>query len=509
MRLRDDRGSLPMALLVITIGLSLSAMLMPVVVRQITTTRNTVDRNSQLNAAQVGLDVMMARVRAAAEDTTQGVSGLLENLPPCRLTGNAGAVSAGESLPWSVTVVYRDQDGNLLTCPLTKVPATAEVQSEGTNGKGKRTLLAKYVFSTDNTNVPGGAVRIDTSSVGKLCLDAGSAKAPPSGTKVTMQICNGSSGQQFGYTAELFLKLINSDEPGTDHENGMCLNPGKVRAGNTPIYITFQPCPLPKNIDPLQCVSANNCQYEAQWSLDGSSRFRSTDVKKQTTESYCMTVQSPNTVNSNVMLSTKACSGDGTNVIWRSDPSVGAGMAGDATNQLVNYSQFSRCLDVTNLKVDSTYMIAWFCKQAPDKSIDWNQMWYHTSPVAPATSATDIISILQNKNASNRYCLKSPLSTASNAYVTVVSCPVGSDTSAKELQWTIFHNTGAYATSYRIQDDKGYCLTPTDLNATPKDTHSDGTSKVKVAVCGSSELQKWNAPANLKQPTPLTDLREK
>jgi hypothetical protein len=512
MRLKDDRGSLPMALLVITIGLSLSAMLMPVVVRQISTTRTTVDRNSQLNAAQVGLDVMMARVRAAAEDTQKGVSGLLENLPPCALKGNAGATSAGESLPWDVTIEYYryddlDDQGNPkpMKCPLEHVPDYATVTSKGSSEKGTRTLVAKYVFSTNNTNIPGGAIRIDTSTVGMLCLDAGLAKVPPSGTKVKMQICNGSSGQQFGYTAELFLKLINSEEGGS---NGMCLNPGTSRNAGASIYVTLQPCPLPENIDPQQCTAKNNCQYEAQWSLDGNSRFASTDVKKQITENYCMTVQSPNTVGSSVILN-KGCGGDGTNVTWRSDPSVGAGMAGDATNQLVNYSQFSRCLDVTNKEPARTYMIAWFCKQAPDKNIDWNQMWYHTAPVAPASSKTDIITILLNKNTSSRYCLKSPLSTASNVYVTVVSCPPGSDTSAKELQWTIYHNTGAYATSYRIQDNKGYCLTPTDLNATPKDTHSDGTSKVKVAVCSSSELQKWNAPANLKQPTPLTDLREK
>jgi hypothetical protein len=154
-------------------------------------------------------------------------------------------------------------------------------------------------------------------------------------------------------------------------------------------------------------------------------------------------------------------------------------------------------------------MIAWFCKQAPDKSIDWNQMWYHTSPEGTAISSTDIITINLDKNNAKRYCLKSPLSAASNAYTTVVSCPENKDATDDALQWTIYHNTGAYATSYRIVDSAGFCLTPTDLNVTPLDTHSDGTSKVKVAVCSSAELQKWNAPANLKQPTPLTNINEK
>jgi hypothetical protein len=506
MNLKDERGSLPLALLVVTLALSMSAMLMPVVVRQINTTEGAVDRNVQLNSAQVGLDVLMARVRAAAEyDPKKGAAGLLENLPPCVITGNTGPASDPDSSVWDVTITYYDADHNKLNCPLSKVPSTAELESKGANGSGARTLTATYVFSTNNTNIPGGAVRIDSSSIGKLCLDASQSKPLVAGAKVWMLACDGGAAQQFGYTPELFLKLINSET--TAYPKGLCLSQGTDRAGNSPLYITFQQCPDPSDIDSSQCGSS--CQYQFQWALDGSSRFRSTDTKKQTTESYCMTMQSPNTSKSLVVLSNKACSGDGTNVIWRSDPSVGAGMAGDDTNQLVNYSQFSRCLDVTNLNVSSTYMIAWFCKQAPDKNIDWNQMWQHTPPVDPAVSSTDIITINKDKKSNSRYCLKSPLSTASNAYTTVVSCPEGSDTSDNELQWTIYHNTGSYATSYRIVDANGYCLTPTDLSATPKDTHSDGTSKVKVAVCTGSELQKWNAPANLKLPTPLTNIVEK
>ena len=70
-------------------------------------------------------------------------------------------------------------------------------------------------------------------------------------------------------------------------------------------------------------------------------------------------------------------------------------------------------------------------------------------------------------------------------------------------------DTGNYATSYRIVDNSGYCLTPTDLTVTVPDTHSDGTAKVKVAACNNSELQKWNAPANFNKPLVLTNTRER
>jgi hypothetical protein len=64
------------------------------------------------------------------------------------------------------------------------------------------------------------------------------------------------------------------------------------------------------------------------------------------------------------------------------------------------------------------------------------------------------------------------------------------------------------AVCWRILDTAGLCLTPTDQNAVPKDAHTDGTSKIKVAACSSNDLQKWNAPANTNIPTPLTNLNE-
>ena len=41
---RDDRGSMPMAMLVVTVVLSLSALLVPLVIRQIRSTQNLNDR---------------------------------------------------------------------------------------------------------------------------------------------------------------------------------------------------------------------------------------------------------------------------------------------------------------------------------------------------------------------------------------------------------------------------------------------------------------------------------
>lgn len=505
---RDDRGSLPLALLVITIGLAMSAAMTPIVVRQFNSTRGLASRDTALNAAQAGMDVMMARVRAASNDKLEG---LLENLPPCTMSGDAGVSGAGESLPWYVTAVYLDQDGNTLSpCPPNDVPATAVVTSYGygTNtgtcadgrtpavGKACRILSATYVFTTSNTNIPGGQIKIDTSTLGDQCIDAGTtAKSPAKGALAVMKACSGGSTQQLGYTYDLYLKLIYSESSTAPY--GMCLDVLPAHAAGGANYLAWDICPATRT-------------PRFQWSLDGSSRFVATSNTGAPQTSLCLSLETPNGVNSKLVLGN--CTSTSNRNIWRSGAGVGAGMAGDTTAQIVNYEQFSRCLDVTSQVVTSNYMIAWFCKQSPTAVVDWNQRWVHPVAAPPAISATGpIIVTTDGAHApyNTPFCLKSPLSTASNAYTTVVNCTSAAARVTDDVTWTVYHDTGVYATSYRIVDKKGFCLTPTSQNASPKDAHSDGTSKVKVAVCDSSELQKWNAPANIKKPTPLTDLIEK
>lgn len=498
---RDDRGSLPMAMMIVTVGVVMAAMMLPVVVQQIKTTRGIVDRNTALNGAQVGLDVVMARVRAASvdKDGDGQMEGQLEDMPPCVVEGDAGVSGTGEKLKYKVKIDYYDQDNTYLGCPLTKVPSTAKVtsiglspqavsSSSGTSTNGARTLTATYVFSTSNTNIPGGAIRIAATTTASLCFDAGSSK-PAAGTALVVKVCNGSSTQQFGYTADLYLKLINS-ETDSNKSLGMCLTPASTTHANN-VALVFKNCP-----DVTRST-------EYQWSLDGSSQFHSTSTKSAI-ENFCVNMKAANTIGTPVILN--SCSGNTSLVIWRSDPGVGAGMAGDSTNQLVNYAQFSRCLDVTSKSTSSTYMIAWFCKQSPSGSVDWNQIWTHPIPVAPETKKTGPIAV--SSNGTNYFCLKSPQSASATIYVTTVACDPKSTTLADNLMWTVFHATDTYASSYRIMDSKGFCLQPTDLNATVKDTHSDGTSKVKVEKCSSAELQKWNAPANISKLTPITNVNE-
>ncbi|MBU2664642.1 RICIN domain-containing protein [Actinoplanes bogorensis] len=494
---RDDAGSILMALLVVTVVMSLSALLVPLVIRQIRTTQGLTERNTALNASMAGMDVMMARVRAAADQDNQ--TGFLENLPACTLTGDAGVSSTGDKLAYSVTLTYKDQDGVTMACPVTDVPTTAIVSSTGAQGPVRRTLTATYVFSTSNTNIPGGQIRISSSTLGNQCFDSGTASAPASDAPVLMAPCDGSSRQQFGYTADLYLKRINSESSAAS--SGMCLWSGARTSGTA---LVFRPCPAVRTTG-------------FQWALDGASQYHSTTTASKSDSASCVNVASPgSTTNRAVTLG--SCPQGATTTIWRSATGVGAGMAGDSTNQLVNYAQFSRCLDVTSRNMGASYMIAWFCKQDPGALVDFNQQWVHPTPVVPAVTATGPIIVnnttansnSKNGLATNNYCLKSPGVVSATSWVTVVSCPTATVQATQNLTWTVYHDTGDYGTSYRIKDYMGYCLQPTDQNSgVANDFHSDGTSKVKVSVCNTSELQKWNAPANISNPTPLVDLIEK
>ncbi|MEU4624128.1 hypothetical protein AB0G04_29650 [Actinoplanes sp. NPDC023801] len=507
----DDRGSLTMAMLAVSIGLVLSVALLPVVVRQVQSSRVVKDRAVALAGARIGLDVVMAQVAAASYGEPDEKTGLLENLPDCRkpIEGDAGV--SGEKLPYKVTVTYFAEDDRKLECPLKEAPKRAELHSEGLGTLNMapagtdpskpyyitRGLDAKYTFKLDNRNLQstGGVIRIDSSTTGFLCMDA-VTNYPLPGAPLKMRTCNGSTTQQFEYTKELYIKLVNSAS--TNYPNGMCVFAATAHAVGS--QLGFQHCPSPSaTINPLY-----------QWSLDNSSFLKSTSADRKV-ENYCASLTTPNNVDSNVQLGT--CSSNGAVNVWRFDAGVGAGMAGEETYQLVNYAQFSRCLDVTSRSTSSSYMIAWFCKQDPNGVVDWNQTWLHPVPVLPAVEKKGVIYIITD---GSRFCLRSPRVATSTSWVTVTKtgCPQANATSLtgipSELIWNVRRKTNSYTTSYRIEDSAGLCLQPTDLKGGVKgvDLHGDGTSRVKVATCSSSELQKWNAPPNISNSSPITDIIE-
>ncbi|RZU52237.1 ricin-type beta-trefoil lectin protein [Krasilnikovia cinnamomea] len=525
-----DRGSMPLAILLTTVALAGSAAMVPYVVRQADENRNVTRETETLDVAQTGLDVALAQVRAAKDGDD---AGFLDALP-CSVDGpktlnpvNPVDASGNPNyyVPYQVKIVYyQAQDpetGALsgpLACPLTKIPAAATFTVIGSNvpgaplvqgGKDTRTFRSTYTFKTSDAKVVGGAIRLDQPTSPGLCLDSGGTlinPIPAVGAAVKMENCTpanvvpGSAQdrgpmQRFQYTRELNIKLAGSES--STAPDGLCLDAPVSPARKSGDAVKFQPC-LGRN--PRQ-----------QWSLDNSSNFRGT-TDGVNLDSTCLNLKTAGKAGDPIVLG--SCGGGANQRVFRPEAKVGAGMAEldpvtglVPTNQLVNYQQFSRCLDVTNHDVNMSYMIAWYCKQAPDGSVSWNQRW--TTP-APSTSAVNptVDRIRTTGSGSPGVCLRSPRSTVATKYVTTVSCAATGTLTDASLKWIVYGATGVDKTRYTIVDVDGNCLTPTDLTVASPDTHGDGTAKVKVAVCDGSDLQKWNAPASFKDKTGLSDTVE-
>jgi hypothetical protein len=491
-----DTGSIALALLLALVGITLTALLVPVVLTQLTTTRTYVKRSHALNAAQAGMDVALAHIRAANDGIGNGVLGQL----PCGPF--SGSVVAGGPR-YRVTISYLATDprgqtdvwvaANDMNClsggGVGSTPSFASLRAEGDDQVtgafvARRTLRATYEFQTTNQNIAGGRIHVYQGNP-DLCFDAGST-SPAAGTNLQMRTCDAQSrAQTFAYTDDLNLVLVSSKT--TSQPLGMCLD----AAPTSGTLVTFQPCVSP-------------AAARQRWSLNDSSHFQGT-TDGVNLNSLCFRIQTPNTSGSFVVLG--ACGSS-----FAPEAAVGAGAAGASSGQLVNFSQFGRCLDVTEFWnwVTYGYLINWPCKQAPSATqVGQNQRW--TLPAigaSGASSADRIYTLVQDPNLI-RWCLQSPGSVAAGQYVRITTCPlVGA--LPQNLRWTVYGDTGAYATSYQIKDDYGYCLQATDQNATPADLYPYGSQVAKIIVrtCNGSTLQKWNAPPNILDSIPFKDLAE-
>jgi hypothetical protein len=480
-RAGDDTGSLAMALMLTLVGVTLSAVLAPMVVAQIGSTRVTMQRTDALNAAQAGLDVALGQIKAAKDSAGNGV---IQQLP-CGLPQRS--VAPGNTATYQVGITYLATDpgsggaAGAITCVAgsgaASAPAYVLLESTGTAGSSSRTLSLTYRFKVTRQPIRGGLIHLTGTS---LCLDAGST-SPADGTSLQVQPCSPDNPQQqFAYGKNLNLYLASTRT--SDTQLGMCLDAGTPHVAGPPVQ--FKACVSPT-------------QPRQQWSFDDAARFQGTKDGTNL-DGFCFSAASPYPGSTVVLLSCAA------GASFSPEASAGAGAArpspqqatGTSPQQLVNLSQFGRCMDVTNFDVNKGFLIVWPCKQAPSKaSIGWNQMWSLPAVASGTTSAPGPITTdATNGATTGRYCLRSRGTTAAFQYVTVELCPANL---ALAPEWTVYGDTGDDLTSYHIRDEYGYCLSPTDPSATPPDffTETNGyrVSKLVVAVCSRSRLQRWNS----------------
>jgi hypothetical protein len=466
-------------MLLVTVGLALSGLLAATVNAQITSARATTQRGDALDAAQSGLQIGLGHLRTAAGDITK--------LPCGPWTA---ALSGGTKQTYTVTMYYlaaRPPAGDTTWAAARKLPCTGTylpapttarylmITSTGTivTGQKGRTVTATYPLrSAARDNNAGGLIHLFGPTSPDLCFAAPSA-APAAGAALTMRICDsGSAAQQFAYAPDLTLALVGTRDDGSA---GMCLD--AAPAGGT--AVVFQPCTT---------ATQQKWSYNATHNFEGISSGAGNDI--------CFHLTAPGTAGSGVVLSAKAsdppsvseqdrsCGGTyTTSRTFVPDATVGAGRAVTA-GELVSFGQYSSCVANNTL----TEIVP--CQQRTNAA-GAAYVWTGTDTAATSVLITTI------GTDGKTYCLTSPGAPAANRYVSVTLCTT-SPTAA--MRWNRSVATGVYPTAYRIESSYGapagvtYCLSPA---VAPDAFLSLGTTRLIVAACGTTNLQKWNAPASM------------
>lgn len=505
----DDRGSMPMALLVVLVGMAFSALLVPMVLTQDQSTRFDTSRVRSLHAAQAGIDVATGLIRSAmSTDTTLPPNtGSASELPCGPLSGNVSdggadkytvAISYYTANPFGHDDAWLGDSANRMICisgygvylkgtaavSELYVPSFALLTSTGTGdtaGNGAspgRTLQSTYVFQTSNSYsaASGGAIRFPVGSA-NYCMDAGAS--PVDGSLVLGKSCptDGqlSLGQAWYYNLDLSIQLVRTKGNLllNSNGNGLCLQV----SGST---IRVNKCPA---------TSTGTAATGQEWRSDQSSRLISSS-------GACLTLPS---ATSGVALTSVACGSAGTYQAIAAAPTVGAGAAGAATNQLVNFAQFGRCLDVPNKSVNdgSTFMIIYPCKQKLDLVDEWNQKFTPSPSLSASSSLPTVVQLKTTPSSpSVAYCLKSPATPAERVTVAPCTTPV-----PNAMKWTYFTTQDAagaelrYADKFTIREIQGdkRCL-----GAGPDLYASTPPSNIAiVAPCDGSAGQKWDSDPNV------------
>ena len=512
-RQRDDRGSMAILMMVMIVGLMLSALLVPMIITQDRTTRFTSTRVQALDAAQAGIDVSLGLIRASQTLITGTINyyGDSGKLPCGPLTG---VVNSTGIASYSVVVEYFTLDPvaeppyplstKAMKCvaaygtfdPLSglSTPKYARFTSTGyvgtaTNGStAGRTVTATYLFRTSNVNVSGGVVQIVGGSV-SLCMDVGFPLAPAA-TQVVLQPCSLSTPpaaqQVFAYRVDLTLQLLSSVSP--SNLNGFCLDsPNNPPQQGDPVRLT-------------QCgVLGTPTPSTQQWSYNDNGQFQAalpTTASDGNLAGLCMTAA---TQAASQPVTLTAC---GSAAGWTPAASVGAGAAaaaqqGGGAMQWVNFNEFGRCLDVTGQNVNATFLIDYPCKQNPFAgAVRWNQLFQ--APVIPVgqSSAPPGRIFTTPTAGQTQYCLASP--GIDGNPVVVQPC-----TGSAPQTWTVYGGDAAlaYSSKYTIVNTiagVSLCLGIPPSTAT-KDLPP--WSSIIVEACSGATDQKWNGDPNLLKAT--------
>lgn len=489
-RRRNDEGSLPLAMLVVVVGVGLSMLTATTVTRETIDTQYASGRVSALLAARTGLASALAALRAARDTANVGVDARL----PC-VTGQQAQVTgvlSGRDGSYAATVWYLTEDPAQhdeawvrergVRCPaqLLTTAQYAYVSSVGTStgGRYQRTLTGTYQFKLRaKGNMPGGQIRVyrTPAATQDHCL---SAPTPSRGMPLTMQVCATNADgtvvdrQKFGYMSDLTIKLMTADP--VANPSGLCAQAGAVQAVGQEIVL--RDCGRP------------TLPYQ-QWSFDSNSNFRGT-TDGRNLNNFCWNVMSDRRIQLNDTAGKLSGVGRRCGLTttdyqsWNVTADAGSGAAGPESGQLVNFRQFGKCLD---FNYSAGYNWAFPCKQSPsleyrDMSQVWNEVW--TLPEAGRTGLVYVVDMSGAKR-----CMRVPGLTGR---APVQACPAAGTVPPADFTWLVRGDKAAtYDEKYRIEGTgtwAGRCLAPL-----PGANAAVQADWVGMVACSGDYLQKWNA----------------
>ena len=479
------------AIFFMVLAAGLSVVLLSAILSQGVPARTAQKNTRTVYSAQAGLQNALGLIRSAAKapDVNGKVFGDPAKLP-CSVAGKVTA-SAGEGAFYAVTIQYFSEDpamkddawrsANDFPCAspggLASVPKFAYVYSGGKDATAPtspddsdRALSAIYKFRVSNANVSGGMIWNSNST---FCLEAMNDKNNPNIQYVPQSECLGTDLQLWAYSTDHQLKLASTTAGGVP---GLCITGPKKAGDNNRQQATLEDCRAP--------TDANRWSQLWNWTGDYSWRGQNPDISSGPSN-YCL---SPDTADGSAASEYKQLYvRPGCNGTFAPSSSVGAGAAGYATHQLVNYAEFGRCADVTNEDITSAFMISYPCKQDPTGTgtyLRWNHKWFYTEPTAIGQTSLGPQEIYVNAPVGKR-CLTAPDVGAGNGDLVFLVC-----NSSNKQKWTRVKDTGDYASSYLMVDTFGRCMF-----ADPSSPFNTYYSKIRVTACDGSLKQKWNAPA--------------
>ena len=523
----EDRGSIVMVLFIIITASVLTLTAAGVAVSQMGLSRQAYQRTDGFEAAQAGLDVAIADIRAANDGAGNGV---LAKLPCNQLSGvpnevAKGTVELGRQAQYTLRITYLAADPTGHTSDTTwlsshdiacsgsapsAVPSYALLSATGADPAAggfvpARTVDETYYFRTTNANIAGGLI-YDYQDT--LCLtDNATGSTPAAGDTVSMQTCTvNSPTQTWAYRSDWTLVLTNTE---TATSAGLCLTEGSsytslsLATCTDGVWSGGQPASTPK--------------YDQQWGVNDNGGLQAVASSGGGPYNACLTTSdNPPVAGDSVSLS--GCTGGFTdNQTWLPSARVGAGDAGaSTTQQFVNFQEFGRCIDVTNQNPTSGFpngagpggstpssggtgpggfLIDYMCKQFPDTSNypAWNQRFQTVPVVYNGTSYFE----LQTTEGSTAYCLWSPLdvvSSTTHAWAETVPC---NGATTANVVWSVNYQTNNALTSYTLEDSNGNCLESNLADPQQPGGNGDAFSTIAVATCNGSYIQKWNAPPTL------------